>query len=199
MLITERIKQIRIPPTNFPVLDNIKKRFSPRIFSSTPIPQSDLDAIFEASRLAPSGRNHQPWFFYLARAGTTEYAKLFTCIPERNMWAKTAPVIIIACYDPIEPKDETNRWAIYDLGAAVMSLVLQATELNYACRQIGSFDWTKTKQEFSIPDPLLPFTLIAIGKMGTEEDYQKADPEIIQKELVPNPRKPKIYQDLSFS
>jgi len=196
MTILDKVKTVRIPSTNLRVLDSIKKRFSPRVFSSEQIPQSDLDIIFEAARLAPSGRNHQPWFFYVTHIKTPEYEKIFSYIPERNFWAKTAPVIIIACYDPTEPKDGNNRWATYDLGASVMSLVLQATELNYYCRQIGSFDWDKMKQEFSIPDPLQPFTLIAVGKIGTEEIYQKADQETVQKELEPNSKKPKIYQNL---
>ena len=192
MGIVDDIKKVRTPVTQLPVLGSIKKRFSPRVFSSDSIPQHDLDIIFEAARLAPSGRNHQPWFFYLVHANTQEQQKLFTCIPERNFWAKTAPVIVIACHDPSEPQDSVNRWATYDLGAAVMSLILQATELNYSCRQIGSFDPHKTKQEFAIPDPLQPFTLITLGKMGKEEDYQKAGSEIVQKDLTPSPRKEKI-------
>ncbi len=196
MSIVENINKIRTPQTSLPVLECIKRRFSPRVYSAEPIPEADLEIIFEAARLAPSARNRQPWFFYVARQDTAEYEKLFTCIPDINQWAKTAPVIILACSDPTEPIETTNRWALYDLGAAVMSLVLQATELNYACRQIGIFDREKTKQSFSIPNPLSPYLLIAIGKMGTEEDYRRADPELIKKELDPKPRKAKIYEDL---
>ena len=196
MSIVENINKIRTPQTSLPVLECIKKRFSPRVYSAEPIPETDLEIIFEAARLAPSARNYQPWFFYVARRGTPEFEKLFACVPDINLWAKTAPVIIVACYDPSEPKDITNRWATYDLGAAVMSLILQATELNYACRQIGLFDQGKTKQVFSIPDPLLPYVLIAMGKMGTEEDYQRAGEELIQRELDPRPRKTKIFEDL---
>ena len=32
--------------------------------------------------------------------------------------------------------------------------------------------------------------------MGTDEDYQKADQGIVQKDLAPNPKKTKIYQEL---
>ncbi len=198
MKIVEEILKTRLPKTNLLVLDAIKNRFSPRVFSSDSIPQENIEIILEAARHAPSGRNYQPWFFYYVKQGTKEYEKLFTCIPERNFWAKTAPVIIVACCDPTDPKEVKNRWALYDLGASVMSLILEATELKYSCRQIGSFDWGKTKQEFSIPDPYEPFTLIAIGKMGTEDDYQKADKEIVEKELVPNPKKTKISENLKI-
>jgi len=34
--------------------------------------------------------------------------------------------------------------------------------------------------------------------MGTEDDYQKADKEIVEKELVPNPKKTKISENLKI-
>lgn len=196
MTIIKDIKNIRIPDTKLPVMNCIKKRFSPHIFSSSPVSKNDLKTIFEAARLAPSAKNYQPWFFYYVEKETLSYEKLFSCISERNFWAKTAPIIIIACYNPTNPNGEKNEWANYDLGAAVMSLVLQATELNYSCRQMGIFDCEKTKKEFSIPDPFLPFILIALGKMGSEEDYQEADKEIVEKDLLSNPKKDKIFQEL---
>jgi nitroreductase len=194
--IVDEIVNLRTPQAKLPIVKCINKRFSPRIFSKEPIPQNDLEIIFEAARFAPSARFNQPWFYYYVRKGTVEYEKLFECVPERNYWAKTAPVIIIACYDPTEPVDGKNKWAQYDLGASVATLVLQATELGYYCRQIGSFDSGKTKTEFAILDPLQVFTLIVVGKMGNEEDYEKADPEIVKKDLTPYPRKDKIYQKL---
>ena len=198
MKIVENILKIRLPKTDLRVLDIIRKRFSPRIFSSDIIPQNDIDMIIEGARLAPSARNYQPWFFYQVRIGTTEYEKLFECINERNFWAKTAPVIIVACCDNTEHQDKINRWAQYDLGSAVMSLIFQATELKYSCRQIGTFDWIKVKNKFSIPDPFQPFVLIALGKIGSEDDYQKADKVIIEKELIPSSRKSVVTNNLKM-
>jgi nitroreductase len=196
MDIIEDIIQARTPKTNLPVISNIKKRFSPRVFSGEEINQADVKTMFEAARLAPSGRNIQPWFFYYAKKNTSEYEKLLGCIPERNQWVNSAPIIVIACYIPNEKLDVANKWALYDLGAAVMSLVLQATELGYCCRQIGSFDSDKTKIDLAIPNPLLPYTIVAIGKIGSEKDYQNASPEVVAKDLAPNPRKEKIFQEL---
>jgi nitroreductase len=198
MGILDDVKKIKLPVTNLPILRAIKNRFSPRVFSSENIPQKDIEIIIEAARLAPSARNIQPWFFYQVLSGTLEFDKLLTCLPERNMWVKTAPIVIMACFDPKEPNGSDNRWALYDLGAAVLSFILQATELKYYCRQIGIFDQEKARQEFLIPDNFCPFTLIAIGKMGDEKDYQKADPEIIQKELILNSKKTVILENLKI-
>lgn len=194
--IQEIIKN-RTPETRFPLIKAITRRFSPRVFSSKLISLKHLKTIFEAARLAPSGRNNQPWFYYWIRKGSRSYKKLGSCIPERNTWAFSAPIIIIACYDQTDSIDKINKWAKYDLGASVISMILQAQELGYYCRQIGTFDSNKTKDVFNIPQSLNPFILIALGKIGTEDDYQKTDKEIIKKELLPWNRKKKINQELT--
>jgi nitroreductase len=198
MSIVEKVKNIRTPKTNLPVLNVIKNRFSPRVFSSQTVLSQDLKTILEAARFTPSARNYQPWFFYISKIKSPSYQKIMDCLSEKNLlWAKTSPIIITACYDPTDPIDSINKWATYDLGASVMSLIYQAQELGYHCRQIGIFDCDKIKQELSISNPLVPFTLIALGKIGNEENYQQADPEIKKKELTPNTKKPKIFEILS--
>jgi nitroreductase len=198
MGILEEVFQLRSPKTVFPLLDPIKKRFSPRIFSNDPILSEHLEIIFEAARLAPSGRNNQPWKYFWMRKGTEAYKKIFTCIPERNLWASSAPIIIMSLYNPVEPSEGSpvNKWAQYDLGAANISLILQAQELGYYSRQIGSFDTDKAKEIFNIEDPYIPFILIAMGKIGTEEDYKNANQEFVQKDLDKHNRKEKIDKEL---
>lgn len=60
---TKDIFKIRKPRPRHPVINEIKNRFSPRHFSSTPIPDEHIDSIFEAARFAPSGWNFEPWYF----------------------------------------------------------------------------------------------------------------------------------------
>ncbi|MEI7579820.1 MAG: nitroreductase family protein [bacterium] len=111
MTLPEQITQLRKPKTKHKLISAITKRFSPRVFNSKTISNHDLITIFEAARLAPSGRNHQPWQYLWMRKGTKSYDKLFTCIPERNYWAQSAPLMIIAAYNPAEPIDGINKWA----------------------------------------------------------------------------------------
>jgi len=47
--------------TNQPVHELIKKRWSPRSFSSEKILKDDLKTLFEAMSWAASARNAQPW------------------------------------------------------------------------------------------------------------------------------------------
>ena len=43
--------------------DYMRKRHSVRQFSSRPVPEAIIAACIEAAGSAPSGANHQPWFF----------------------------------------------------------------------------------------------------------------------------------------
>ena len=45
----------------------IEARRSIRKFKSEPVPQTLLDKILKAATLAPSGKNSQPWKFYVVR------------------------------------------------------------------------------------------------------------------------------------
>ena len=87
MNLLQEIVNKRTPKTLHNLIGSISQRFSPRVFSSHRIPDKHLEIIFEAARLAPSGRNNQPWFYYWIKKGSRLYKKLESCIPERNSWA----------------------------------------------------------------------------------------------------------------
>src|SRR5260221_11232169 len=53
-------------PTEFPVNELIRNRWSPRAFSEKEIAPADLRSLFEAARWAPASSNKQPWAFILA-------------------------------------------------------------------------------------------------------------------------------------
>ena len=84
MNLLQEIVNKRTPKTLHNLIGSISQRFSPRVFSSHRIPDKHLEIIFEAARLAPSGRNNQPWFYYWIKKGSRLYKKLESCIPERN-------------------------------------------------------------------------------------------------------------------
>ena len=190
---TQSVYSVHKPKPIFPVMKEIKERFSPRFFADRPVTESDIQSMLEAARWAPSGRHHQPWFFYIAKKGSKGYPKLFSTLNKYNqLWAHTAPLLILACAEVQNEKGE-NPFALYDLGASVMSLILQAQSLGYYGRQMGLFDKEKVRKLVPLPTTLEPFVIIALGKIG---DYLKAPKEIIEMELDPHPRKTKISQKL---
>ena len=49
------------------VLDGIGQRRSVRSFAKVQIARNKIDAILEAGTLAPSGKNGQPWRFFVVQ------------------------------------------------------------------------------------------------------------------------------------
>jgi len=187
------ILKVRKPKPRYPVIKEIEERFSPRFFSNKPVKQEDLNSIFEAARWAPSGHNHQPWHFFYTKKGSTSYNYLFPALNKYNQsWAKTAPLLILACA-LIKDEKGQNPFAFYDLGASVICLILQAQSLGYYARQMGLFDEEKVKKIFKLNKNLEPFVIIALGKIG---DYKNASKEIVEMELDPRPRKTNFVKEL---
>lgn len=182
--LNDDILKIRKPRPSYPVIEEIKNRFSPRHFSSEPIPEKDLNPIFEAARFAPSGWNFEPWYFYWAKKGEKSFGKIVSCLSEDNRYAEKAPVLIVACF--IEKVKGEKAYYRHDLGAAVMSLVLQAQHLGYYTRQMGEFNEEELINLLNIDKSHKPFVIIALGKIG---DYRKIDDVLLKRELDPRPRK----------
>lgn len=171
----------------------IRERFSPRYFSGNPIKEDDLNSIMEAARWAPSGHNHQPWFYFIAKKGTKAYTNIFSTLSTYNQsWAHTAPLLILACAI-IKNEHGKNPFAVYDLGLSVMSLVLQAQSLGYYARQMGMFDKEKVKTFVKLKKNMEPFVIIALGSIG---NFTKASKLIMDFELDLRPRKTTIAKIL---
>ncbi len=191
--IIDKIIKIHKPKPRYAILKEIANRWSPRHYADVKIPKEHLNIIFEASRWTPSAHNRQPWYFYVVKKGTGAYDKLFSTLDGYNKsWAKTAPLLILACAITINTEGK-NIHAYYDLGAAVLSLILQAQSLGYHCRQMALFDKQKVQELFRLEKNLEPYIIIAMGKIG---DYTKASKEVIDYELAPRPRKTDLVKEL---
>jgi len=192
VITTNEIIRIRRPRPDHPVIAEIANRFSPRHFSSEKISQENLNSIFEAARLAPSGHNYQPWYFYWTRNTDKTFEKIISCFPQSNYWAKTAAVFIVACYLPtIDGK--RNQYALYDLGASVMSLILQAQHLGFYARQIGNCNTKKLKELLNLNKDHRPFVVISLGKIG---DYSKIEEIYLKKDSQPHIKKTDIAKKI---
>lgn len=184
MITQKEIIKIRKPQPDYPVIKEIEDRFSPRYFSDEKIKLKDINSIFEAARFAPSGWNFQPWYFYWAEKKDKSYNKIVSGLTRYNGFAKTAPILIVACF--IKKFKGKKTYYRHDLGAAVMSLVLQSQHLGYFCRQMGDFNKNKLVKLLSIDKTHHPFVIIALGKLG---DYKNIDEGLLKRELEAKPRK----------
>jgi nitroreductase len=177
-------------PSDFPVHDLIRERWSPRAFADKPVPKEVLRSIFEAARWAPSSNNEQPWAYLVATKDDKDtFEKMLSVLVEFNVaWAKSAPVLAIAVSHLVFAKNNApNRNAQYDTGAATALLSVEATAHGLAVHQMAGFDPEKARQGFGIPAGWEAIAAIAIGYPG---DPASLPQPLKDRELAPRTRKP---------
>lgn len=182
---TSQVLKTRKPRPGFPLIKELAQRFSPRHFAVNKIPDSDMNTILEAARWAPSGHNSQPWYFYWTDKEGSSFNKILAALPDFNQWSDSASALVVSCYISAG-ENGTNEFALYDLGASVLAMVLQAQSLGYYVRQMGVFDKEMVKGIVGCKKYEVPFTVVAIGTLG---DYSKAKEEIFRRDMTPTPRK----------
>jgi nitroreductase len=176
-------------PSDFPVHELIRERWSPRAFSDKPVPPDVLRSIFEAARWAPSSNNEQPWAYIVAIKDDKEnFDKMLSVLVEFNaQWARSAPVVALAEAKLNFAKNNApNRNAQYDTGAASALLSVEATAQGLAVHQMAGFDPEKARQVFGIPPGWEPIAALAIGYPG---DPASLPPPLKDRELAPRTRK----------
>ena len=155
--------------TQFPVLDVIKRRWSPRAFSDRPVEAQKLKRIFEATRWAASSFNEQPWRFILAtKEQPEEYEKVLSCLVEKNQqWAQGAPVLGLTLAKKTFSKNgKPNRVYVHDVGLAMGNFTLQAMEMDLFVHQMAGIEQEKVVETFDVPDDFEPVAGFALGYAG---------------------------------
>ncbi len=130
----------------------IVKRQSIRKFKADPIPQDVLEKILTAATLAPSGKNKQPWKFYVVRGEKraemmVEMQKGMDRLGSQGINTgsarytlrvlEQAPVTIFVfnptSRHPLLPRDRLEVYAdlvdVQSVGAAIENMLLAATDL----------------------------------------------------------------------
>ncbi|HZI19764.1 MAG TPA: nitroreductase family protein [Pyrinomonadaceae bacterium] len=174
-----------------PVDDLLRRRWSPLAFSARSVGPETLLSLFEAARWAPSSFNGQPWRFVVAtKDEPEEFNRMLGClVPANQRWAKDAPVLMLAVASLNFAHDgRPNRHAMYDTGAAVMCMILQATSLGLYAHQMGGFIPERARETYSIPGGFEPAAAVALGYLG--------DPESLPEDLRARERKPPVRQPL---
>jgi nitroreductase len=165
------------------------ERWSPRSFADREVSRADLKRVFEAARWAPSSGNAQPWRFIVGTQGTETHAKLTSVLASFNKeWASKAPVLILGTTNAVNARGAANAYAMYDLGAAAVSITLAAEALGLATHQMAGFDHDAARREFGIPEAYALGSVMALGYQ--DEPAALANEELISRETAPRTRKP---------
>ncbi|HXJ39738.1 MAG TPA: nitroreductase family protein [Bryobacteraceae bacterium] len=132
-----------------PLHDLLAHRWSPRAFSSRPVPPEILRSLFEAARWSASCFSEQPWRFVIAtRDEPGDFARILdTLVPKNQEWARNAWLLgISAGKKAFTHNSAPNRYGLHDAGAALANLAVQATALGLFVHGMGGFDHDKARQ-----------------------------------------------------
>lgn len=146
----------------------IQKRCSVRSYTDAPIAPEKLEAILEAGRLAPTGKNHQPQRILVVQSpeGLEKMAKAM-----HNANAYTAKAVLMIC------ADTTDCWVrsfdshcIHEIDSAIVTtyMMLAATEQGLGSLWVERFDREILRQEFQIPEQYSPDALLCLGEAVPE-------------------------------
>jgi nitroreductase len=180
----------RAAPTDVPVHELIKNRWSPRAFAEKPVSAETLRALFEAARWAPSSNNEQPWAYLVATKEDAEnFAKMLSVLVEFNAsWARNAPVLALSvAHLATEREGKPNRVALHDVGSATAQLTFEANSRGLLVHQMAGFHADKARQAFAIPADWEPVAAIALGYPGNPESLPE---RLREREIAPRIRKP---------
>lgn len=160
------------------VMDTIARRVSCRSFKPDPVPEADVQQILEASRLAPSACNQQPWRFAVVRDPAVRWRIVEDgFLPGAKMtWAIAAPVHVVLGMERsfvthrLAPSVSGVDYPWVDIGIAGEHLVLAATELGLGTCWIG---WIKPRVIARLvgwPWSVQPVVVIPVGYPRDPED-----------------------------
>ncbi len=174
--------------TRYAIHDILRQRWSPRAFSNETVAPEDLMRLLEAARWAPSGGNSQPWAFIVGLRGDETHTHLVEATTGRNpIWAKDAPILVLAVARTERQPGVANPFAFYDVGQAVAHLSIQAHAMGLHVHQMGGYDAAKVRQAFALPEGYAPVTITAIGYQG---ELSQLPDDLRERELQVRTRKP---------
>jgi nitroreductase len=171
------------------ILEIITERWSPYSFSSTPVEEFKMKAMFEAAGYAPSCNNEQPWMFVYSTRENGEVFNAYTgfLFESNQVWAKEAFAIVISlARTKFSHSGKPNRYAFHDTGMAVINLITQALTLDIYVHQMGGFSVPKVKEYFDLNDDIEPVAIMAVGYLG---ESTSLPPELLKRDEKRRPRK----------
>ena len=131
----------------------IRTRRSVRSFKGDPIPEKVLNKVLEATRVAPSGGNRQPWKFILVKDDKLKQKMISMC--NNQTFVAEAPVIVVACgqRQPMNRGGYMGEMSmLLDISIAFTHLILAARAEGLGTCWIGAFDNERIKKLLHVPE-----------------------------------------------
>jgi nitroreductase len=168
----------------------LRKRWSARSFSDQKIEIELLEQLFEAASWAPSSMNEQPWRYIVTRRDQDEnFEPLWNCLMSGNQpWTQRAPLLLVSVAEQLHKSNgAANKYAMYDVGAANQSLLLQAASMGILGHLMGGFHADQVHHLFQLPESMMAVVVIALGYPDMPD---KLEEPFYTREITPRVRKP---------
>jgi nitroreductase len=146
----------------------MKMRRSVRKFAPVQPPDSTVEKLLDAAKLAPSAGGLEARMVFVVKPPTKRRDLAAAC--HDQSFVGDAPFSLVFCADlrKIEPYGERGRdlFCIQDVSAAVENVLLRAVDLGLAGCWVGAFDESKVRELLGLPDNLRPLVVVPIGYEG---------------------------------
>jgi len=140
--------------------DAITARRNVREFADRVIPDTDLDRVLEAGRIAPSSQNNQPWHFVVVTAPEM-LRELSTVWRGGAHIAHAAAAIAVVIPNEEEPRvRERNR---FDIGQATMQMMIAAADRGIGSGHSAVGDQDLARSVLHVPQDMLVAFVIDLG------------------------------------
>lgn len=174
-----------------PLLPAVRDRWSPSRFdASREVAATELAALAEAARWAPSAGNEQPWRFVFVPRTHERRAAVEEALSGGNAWAKRAAVLVVGIARLTRAKGDErtpNLWAEHDTGIATGFLLLQTVAIGLVGHPMAGWSEPALRAALGIPEDHRPKTVIAIG----HHDPALEDEALVEREARVRTRHPR--------
>ena len=163
------------------VLDCIGRRRSVRSFTKVQIERDKIDAILEAGTFAPSGKNGQPWRFFVVQ----REKDLLRRIAEQTVyhaWVSEADCLILVFLDREKSYHEIKD--AQAIGACMENMLLAAEELGIGACWNGEIlrNAEEVRNMYSLAERYQLMALLVLGY--AKEKPQERTPRLPLSEVV---------------
>jgi nitroreductase len=151
-------------------IEALKTRRSIRLYEEKPVPRELIEEIIDTARLAPSGRNTQPWEFVVITDAATR-TRIAELAPHGKFIAQAGACVAVFARD--------GDFCVEDGSAATENILVAARALGLGTCWVASHEKPHSeavRELLGVPEGILLITLIALGYPAQEvEPHGKRD------------------------
>ena len=146
----------------------IKNRRSYRSIEPVEITEELIKELAEATQLAMSCFNNQPWRFVFVY-DKEKHEEMNGALSSGNKWAHHGSMYIVVFSKPdLDCQIKGRDYYLFDTGMGFAFMILRAADMGLVIHPMAGFNEEKVKEILNIPDEMKVITVAALGKK-TEE------------------------------